>query len=294
MTKLHTSSVALFFIWLYLTSYNNPGPHSQCSTPTSRDTTGTTHVHGTRLVGPLSELAAERAVHLERADDVGDGARCGGDGHEEARSAEHLEADPVRAPPAHGALHDVHLDGEVDGERPEGDGAEQADDVAEEGEQHGGDGGEAHERRAPGEAEQAEREGAHAELPGDEGAVGPRGRCPLLDEGEERLAEDLVGADEVHDDGDVGDVQQPEGLVEAEAGEEVVRRGVAEGGVAHAPAQHVEHRCGGHAHHGRPLHHLGLGWRRRLDRVLNGRTGQEQSKTVEQNRTEQLGLPGSR
>jgi len=176
----------------------------------------------------------------------------------------------VRAPPAHAALHDVHLDGEVDGERPEGDGAEEADDVAEEREHHGDDGGEADERRAPGEAERAELEGPDgAELPRDEGAVGPRRRRPLLDEGEERLAEDLVRADEVHDDGDVGDVQQPEGLVEAEPGEEVVRRAVAERRVAHAPAQHVEHRRRRHAHHRRPLHHLRLRRRRRLHRVLN-------------------------
>lgn len=42
------------------------------------------------------------------------------------------------------------------------------------------------------------------------------------------------------DDGGVGDVEEPEGVVEAEAGEEVAGCEVAEGGVAHAAAQHVE------------------------------------------------------
>uniref|UniRef100_A0A8R7U400 Uncharacterized protein n=1 Tax=Triticum urartu TaxID=4572 RepID=A0A8R7U400_TRIUA len=213
--------------------------------------------------------AAERPVLLELADDVGNGPGRGGHGHDEAGGAEHLEANPPRAPPSHAALHDVHLDGEVDGERPERDGAQEPHDVAKEGEQHGDDGGEADEGRAPGEAEDADGEGPHAELPGDEGAVGPPRRRPLLDEGEEGLAEDLVGADEVQHDGGVGHVQQPEGLVEAEPREEVVGRRVAERRVPHAPAQHVEHRRRRHAYPRRLLHHLRLRRRRRLHRVLD-------------------------
>ena len=89
-----------------------------------------------------------------------------------------------------------------------------------------------------------------------------------LDEGEDGLAEHLVRADEVHDDGDVGDVEQPEGLVEAESREEVVRRGVAERCVHHAPAQHVEDGGGCYAQTRRLLHHLRLRRWRGLDRVL--------------------------
>jgi len=46
--------------------------------------------HASSPAGALSKLAAERAVHLERADHVGDGSGGGGDGHDEARDAEHL------------------------------------------------------------------------------------------------------------------------------------------------------------------------------------------------------------
>jgi hypothetical protein len=44
-------------------------------------------------------LSAERAVDLERADNVGDGARGGGEGDDEAGDAERLEADPFGACP---------------------------------------------------------------------------------------------------------------------------------------------------------------------------------------------------
>jgi hypothetical protein len=227
-------------------------------------------VHGPAFYTQIpSKLAAERPVHLERVDDVGDGTGGGGDGDEEARDAERLEADPSGAATRHAALLDVHLNGEVDGERPEGDGAEEPRHVAEEGQQHGDDGGDAHERRPPREAERAEGERAGAELPRDEGAVRPGRGGAALDEGEDGLAEHLVRAHEVHHDGHVGHVQQPEGLVEAEAGEQVVGRVVAERRVPHAPAQHVEHGRRRHAEARRLLHHLRLRRWRRLDRVLS-------------------------
>ena len=216
----------------------------------------------------VAKLAAERPVHLESVDNVGNGACCGGNGDKETADAERLEANPLGASSCHAALVDVHLDGEVDGERPERDGAEEPHHVAEERQQHGDDGGDAHERRPPCQAEKAQGEGTDTELPGDEGAVRPGRGGAALDEREDGLAEDLVRADEVHDDGDVCDVEQPEGLVEAETCQEVVRRGVAERRVPHAPAQHVEDGGRRHAQTRRLLHHLRLRRRRRLDRVL--------------------------
>ena len=69
----------------------------------------------------------------------------------------------------------------------------------------------------------------------------------------------LVPAQQVEDDARVGEVDEPVGLVEAEAGKEVARRVAPEGGVAEAAAAEVEecrdkdrdHRC--------PLHRLVLG-----------------------------------
>ena len=146
-------------------------------------------------IKPIScptKLTAERSVHLEGVDHVGDGTGGGGDGDNEAADAERLKADPLCAASRHSALLDVHLDGEVDGERPEGDGAQEPDNVAEEGEEHGDNGGDAHERRSPRQAEEAEREGTDAELAGDEGAVRPGRGGAALHEGEDGLAEHLV------------------------------------------------------------------------------------------------------
>uniref|UniRef100_J3NC05 Uncharacterized protein n=1 Tax=Oryza brachyantha TaxID=4533 RepID=J3NC05_ORYBR len=78
----------------------------------------------------------------------------------------------------------------------------------------------------------------------------------------------MVGADEVHDDADVGEVDEPEGLVEGEAGEDVARRVVAEGGVAGAAEEEVEDGGHGEAVQRRPLHGLVLR-RRRAERVLD-------------------------
>ena len=69
----------------------------------------------------------------------------------------------------------------------------------------------------------------------------------------------LVPAQQVEGDARVGEVDEPVGLVEAEAGKEVARRVAPEGGVAEAAAAEVEecrdkdrdHRC--------PLHRLVLG-----------------------------------
>ncbi|BAT16235.1 Os12g0195183, partial [Oryza sativa Japonica Group] len=214
-------------------------------------------------------LSTEGTEFHEVADEVGDGARGGGGRHDEAGDGERPEPDPQCAAAPHAALRDVHLRGEVDGERPEGDGTEEADDDAEEGQRHGDHGGEADEHRAPRQPERADGEGPHPELAVDEAAVGPPARRLALDEGEDRLAVHLVGADEVHGDGDVGGVDEPERLEEAESGEEVVRRRVAERRVAHPPAQRVEHRRRHDAQQRRLLHHLRLRRRRRLDRVLD-------------------------
>jgi len=65
-------------------------------------------------------LTAERPVDLEGVDDVSYGTCCSGNGNKETADAERLEADAlVGAATRHASLHDVHLDGEVDGERSE-------------------------------------------------------------------------------------------------------------------------------------------------------------------------------
>ena len=77
----------------------------------------------------------------------------------------------------------------------------------------------------------------------------------------------LVPAQQVEDDARVGEVDEPVGLVEAEAGEQVARRGVAEGGVPEAAHGEVE-ECGGQDRDDVPLpHRLALRWRR-FERVL--------------------------
>ncbi|BAS89842.1 Os04g0490866, partial [Oryza sativa Japonica Group] len=213
---------------------------------------------------------AERVVRLERLHDAGDGSRRGGDGHDEAPGAERLEGQPLRAPPRHPALRDVHLHGEVDGERPERRRADEPHHGAEEREQRGRRRGHAHERRAPRQTERAHLDlgqGAHAEHPpplAQRRAPGPRARRGApVEEREHRLRHHLVRAYEVHHDAGVGEVEQPEGLEEPEPGEEVVRRVVPERRVPDAPAHQVHRRRRRHAHRHRFPHHLRLRRRRR-------------------------------
>lgn len=63
------------------------------------------------------------------------------------------------------------------------------------------------------------------------------------------------------DDADVGDVDEPEGLVEGFPGEDVPGRVVAEGGVARAAEQEVEDGGDAEAQEGGPLHGAVLGGR---------------------------------
>jgi hypothetical protein len=66
----------------------------------------------------------------------------------------------------------------------------------------------------------------------------------------------------VDDDAGVGEVDEPVGLVETEAGEEVARRVAPEGGVAEAAAAEVEEGGDHDRDDGRLLHRLVLGrWR---------------------------------
>ena len=81
------------------------------------------------------------------------------------------------------------------------------------------------------------------------------------------LLTDLVATKQVEHDAGVGEVDEPVGLVEAEAGEQVARRGVAEGGVTEAAHGEVEERGGQDRDHVPLLHRLALWWRR-FERVL--------------------------
>ena len=119
------------------------------------------------------------------------------------------------------------------------EGPHNPDDVVKEREQHGDDGGEAHEKGSPYKSKEVDivrargREGEPVMF-GDEGGIGPCLSCRLLDEGKDGLTEDLVGADEMDDDGDVGDVEEPIRVVEAKACQEVAWGVVAKGCIAHA------------------------------------------------------------
>jgi hypothetical protein len=188
------------------------------------------------------------------------GCGAGGDGDDEAEEAEGLQRQPRAAEPRDLPLPDVHLDGEEDGERPEGDAAEDAEDAVEEGQQDGAEGDEGHEQRAP---HQAEHVDAAVLLLG----AGPPTRDAGLHHREQRLQEHLEATHKVEHDAHVGEVHQPVGLVEA--GEDVPRRAVAERRVAQAAAHQVERRRRHHAQDRRLPHRLVLG-RRRSQRVLHG------------------------
>lgn len=119
------------------------------------------------------------------------------------------------------------------------EGTDNANDVVEEGKQHGDESGEADEKGSPYESKEVDVVGAgggEGELMvfGDEGGVRPCLDGLFFDESEDGLAEDLVGADEVDDDGNVGDVEEPEGVVEAKASQEIAWGAVAKGCIAHA------------------------------------------------------------
>jgi len=170
-----------------------------------------------------------------------------------------LQRQPGAAEPRDLLLPDVHLDGEEDGERPEGDAAEDAQDAVEEGQQDGEEGDERDEPRAP---HQAEHVDAAVLLPG----AGPPRRHVRLHGGEQRLQEHLEAAHQVEHDADVGEVHQPVGLVEAR--QDVPGRRVAERRVAQAAAHQVEGRRRHHPDDRRLPHRLVLG-RRRSQRVLD-------------------------
>jgi len=238
---------------------------------------------GSQTVSVGSARPAEGIVRLEVFHDAGDGPSSGSDGHDKAAGAEPLQEHPPPAPPRQPALRDVHLHGEVDGERPEPERADESDDGAEEGQQHGHGRGDAHVRRAPREPDGADGERRHGcpdpDLPvADQRAARPGCGGAALDVGEDGLRHDLVGAHQVHHHEGVGHVQQPEGLVEAEPRQQVVRGRPAERRVPDAAAQQVDHRRHRHAHRRRLLHHSGLRRRRRPDRVLD--LQQDQGETV--------------
>ncbi|KAB8085435.1 hypothetical protein EE612_008276, partial [Oryza sativa] len=210
---------------------------------------------------------AEWTVGLEVEQDAGDGADGGGERDEKAGEAERLQADPGGCPPPDAAVGDVHLDGEVDGERPEAERPQDAHHVVEEGQQHRHHRRHRHEARPPRQPEHAHLYPPQVVVAAGE-AVGPPPLRPPLHEGEERLAVHLVRPHQVYHDRHVGHVQQPVGLVEAEAGEEVPRRVVAERRVPHASAQQVEHARHHHADPRRLPHRPRLR-RRRPQRVLD-------------------------
>ncbi|BAS89641.1 Os04g0470801 [Oryza sativa Japonica Group] len=155
------------------------------------------------------------------------------------------------------ALDEVHLHGEVDGERPEVEGAEQREHLVEVGE------GERHRRGA----RHVHRPEAHPqEVHPTRRQQRQLHRVEVVHEPARRFyqctlkwflgAVYLVAAEQVEDDAGVGEVDEPVGLVEAEAGEEVARGVAPEGGVAEAAAAEVEEGGDDDRDDGRLLHHF--------------------------------------
>lgn len=190
----------------------------------------------------VSVASLERPINLEIKHHPGHRSGGGRDRDDEAREAQHLQADPPRAPPLYLLLRDVHLHREVNRERPEPESPEDPDDVVEEGQQHRDQGGEQHKHRPPYQPEHVESVGflragdLDPDVPVDESAVRELCTRGFLDEGEEGLAVNLVSSDQMDDNGGVGYVEEPKGVVEAEAGEEIARCEVSERRVSHAPA----------------------------------------------------------
>jgi len=206
---------------------------------------------------------------FERFGDSLNGRDRRGERHQEAQEAEQLQRHPPGGVLLYPPLPDVHLHWVVHGERPEPDGAEEAQDVVEEGHHDGEHRAHHHERRPPRQPEHVDVEPAGHEgvLARDELGVRPALGGGRLQGRKDGLREDLVRAHQVHHDADVGKVDQPVRFVEAEPGQDVPWRRVPERRVPKAASKHVERRGGRHAHQGRLLHRLVLGGRR-LHRVL--------------------------
>ncbi|BAS75532.1 Os01g0878750, partial [Oryza sativa Japonica Group] len=191
--------------------------------------------------------------------------------HDERADVERLQRHPLPAASLHLRLRHVHGHREVHRERPERDGAEQPEHGVEERQHQRHHRRHGHERRAQHQLAQREPHRApaaqrHRVLPVEERRLRPTARQPLLVAREHRLRVHLVRSDQVDDDGNVGDVDEPERL--EEAGEDVPGRGVAERRVPDAPDRHVEDGRDADAVQARPLHRHVLR-RRRLHRVLD-------------------------
>ena len=101
---------------------------------------------------------------LEASSNVCNRAYSGKEGNEEAKKTESLEKDPLGAPWPHLGLNEVHRDGEVNGEGPEGGSSEEAEHRVEKGQQRRHAGGQRHHRRPQGYFR-----GRHAHCPASDG-----------------------------------------------------------------------------------------------------------------------------
>lgn len=165
--------------------------------------------------------------------------------HDQASPAEYLEPHPSAGVPGHFGLCNVHLYGEVHGQRVERSRPNQTEEVVEEWEDHRDHCCHYHVQCSPHQSKGVEavnsaERNVDSMLCGDQFVFRPFLPAAVLHKAEYRLCEHLVSSNEVDGNAYIGEVDQPERLVEPESGEKVSGSVVSEGGIADATAEGIE------------------------------------------------------
>ena len=97
----------------------------------------------------ISIRCLERLINLKIKHNTNKRAHTSSNGYQKASHAHSLNTYPLHTPFSYLLLNNIHLDRKVDRQWPELEGPHNPDDVVKEREQHGDDGGEAHEKGSP-------------------------------------------------------------------------------------------------------------------------------------------------